>query len=63
MSKKLLTQNELQEITGAKHAAIDYMVKAKIIPCHRYGRSIPRKFPPEAVKIIKARLAKLNGEM
>ncbi|MBU4444551.1 hypothetical protein KJ656_05645 [bacterium] len=61
MGKKTLSQKELQELTGLKHAAIDYLVREKIIPCVRLGRSIPRQFPLEAVKIIKVRLAKLNA--
>jgi len=60
MGKKLLSQKELQDMTGLKNAAIDYLVREKIIPCVRLGRSIPRQFPPEAVEIIKARQEKLN---
>jgi len=60
MGKKLLSQKELHDMTGLKNAAIDYLVREKIIPCVRLGRSIPRQFPPEAVKIIRERKKRLK---
>lgn len=54
------TQNELSKLTGLKNSQLDYLVREKIIPCIVYGKSILRKFPPEAIEIIKARLGKLQ---
>jgi len=59
--EKYLSQKKLCELTGLKNSQIDYLVREKIIPCVRLGRSIPRQFPPESVEVIRKRLAKLNA--
>jgi len=55
-----INQKELRRVTGLRNSQIDYLVREEIIPCIKNGRSVPRKFPLEAVEIIKAKLQKLN---
>jgi len=62
MEKQFLSTNAiLDQFPTLRAYDIDYLVRNRIIPCIKSGRGNPRLFPPEAVDIIKARLAKLNG--
>ena len=60
MEKKYLTQKKLVEITGVKNSQINYLVQEGIIPCKRFGSSIFRQFPPEALQIIQKRQKRLQ---
>jgi len=58
MKKKIFTTNALLELFPTLKAYdVDYLVRNKIIPCIKSGRGNPRKFPPEAVEVIRKRLA------
>lgn len=60
--KDYLTQKQVLVKTGFKFYQLEHLIKSGIIPVIRFGKGNPRKFPSEAVEIIKARLAKLNTE-
>jgi len=56
--EKYFSQNDLCSLTGLRNSQIDYLVREGILPCIRYGKSSPRRFPVEALKILKKRLHK-----
>ena len=60
--KDFYTARELTEMFSLKPSHINYLKVEGIIPSIRRGQGYPALFPPEAVEIIKSRLAKLNAE-
>ena len=59
---KYLNQKEVIEMTGIRFYQLEYLIKKGEISVIQLGSGNPRKFPPETIEIIKARLAKLNVE-
>lgn len=61
MKKQFLTINDLLKLFPTLKAYdLDYLVRNRIIPCVQRGKGYPRKFTSEAVKIIEARLKKIE---
>jgi len=58
---KYLSQKEVIEITGIRFYQLEYLIKKGEISVIQLGSGNPRKFPPDSIKRIKDRLAKLNG--
>jgi len=59
---QFLTTGQLLELfPNLRPFDIDYLVRNRIIPCIKSGRGNPRKFPPEAVKIIQQRIVKTHA--
>ncbi|MDD5230091.1 MAG: hypothetical protein PHC43_02070 [Candidatus Marinimicrobia bacterium] len=58
MQNVYLSQNEVLKQTGLKYWQLEHLIKAEEIPVVKHGHGVPRKFPPEAVEILKEWLAK-----
>lgn len=61
MTNELLTTKEVLELTELKLSQLQYLRNNGVIPAVRRGAGYTTLYPPEAVEIIKKRLAKLNA--
>jgi len=59
--KNYLSQKDVLKQTGLKFYQLEHLIRSGVIPVQQFGKGNPRKFAPEAVDIIKARLAKLSA--
>ena len=55
-----LSQKDVLKQTGLKFYQLEHLIKSGVIPVYQFGKGNPRKFRPEVIDIIKARLDKLN---
>ena len=51
--KKTISQKELLERTGAKYYQVEHLIRAGRLPVERYGRGNERRFPLEAIEMVK----------
>ena len=58
--ENFLSQKDLLKETGITFYCLEYLIKLGVVPVIRYGKGIERKFPQEALDIIRERQKKLN---